>query len=59
METATDIDVAEGAKALKLVTDLERELRKLHANSKSESFRLLIEQYFEWAKVMISNLEVT
>jgi hypothetical protein len=59
METATDVDVAEGAKALKLVTDLERELRKLHANSKSTNFRLLLEQYFEWAKVMISNLEVT
>jgi hypothetical protein len=58
MNSATDIDVAEGAKALKLVQDLERELRKLHANSKSENFRLLLEQYFEWAKVIITNLEV-
>lgn len=57
--TATEKDVAEGAKALKLVFDLEKELRKLHANSDSTNFRLLLEQFFEWAKVVKSNLEVT
>lgn len=57
--SASEETIAEGAKALKLVEDLEKELRKLHANSESQNFRLLLEQFFEWAKVAISNLEVT
>lgn len=56
---ASEKDIAEGAKALKLVIDLEKECRKLHANSDSINFRLLLEQFFEWAKVAKSNLEVT
>ncbi len=51
--------IAEGAKALKLLLDLEKECRKLHANSDSTQFRLLLEQFFEIAKVMTGNLELT
>lgn len=57
--TADEKSIAEGAKALKLLEDLVKESRKLHANSNSQSFRLLLEQLFELSKVLIENLEVT